>query len=340
MPVVLISSIHRVPWLRQFPHDVPEWGECTFRFDEEADQGYDYLVAIDELHAPIAPTCPRANTIFYAVEPPSIFHYVPQFTRQFGLCLTHHARPGHPHAIPMHPATNWFIGKVPEDAGGPGVMPFEALDALFDEPKDRLISVISSNMAGIPGHRARLTFALRLKDHFKDRIDLFGRGIRTMADKIEGLRGYRFHVALENSRHKDYFTEKLLDPLIAGSFPIYYGCPNIADYFPKNSFSEIDIRDFNGAVATIEAVIDGEFDRVHRSALAEAHRLALYTRNPFAVIADIVARHMRGEFGDTEPTLSYGPELLQRRDPRFRRVHRRQHKLRQARRFFQNIRNR
>ena len=40
-----------------------------------------------------------------------------------------------------------------------------------------------------------------------------------------------FHVALENVRQCNYFTEKLLDCFLTRTVPIYWGCPNIADYF-------------------------------------------------------------------------------------------------------------
>lgn len=40
-----------------------------------------------------------------------------------------------------------------------------------------------------------------------------------------------FHIAIENTRCKYYFTEKLVDCLVTKTVPIYWGCTNIADYF-------------------------------------------------------------------------------------------------------------
>jgi hypothetical protein len=42
---------------------------------------------------------------------------------------------------------------------------------------------------------------------------------------------YQYSIAIENSRQNHYFTEKLLDCLVTKTIPIYYGCPNIAEYF-------------------------------------------------------------------------------------------------------------
>ncbi|CAE7531081.1 unnamed protein product [Symbiodinium natans] len=41
----------------------------------------------------------------------------------------------------------------------------------------------------------------------------------------------QFVLVIENSRHQNYFSEKLLDTLLTQSIPIYWGCPNIGDFF-------------------------------------------------------------------------------------------------------------
>jgi hypothetical protein len=40
-----------------------------------------------------------------------------------------------------------------------------------------------------------------------------------------------FHIAIENTSIKNYFSEKLLDCFRSHTVPIYYGCPNIGEYF-------------------------------------------------------------------------------------------------------------
>lgn len=47
---------------------------------------------------------------------------------------------------------------------------------------------------------------------------------------------YQFHLAIENSKQENYFTEKLIDCLITKTIPIYYGCPNIEEYFDTNGW--------------------------------------------------------------------------------------------------------
>ena len=40
-----------------------------------------------------------------------------------------------------------------------------------------------------------------------------------------------FGVAIENTSHRGYFTEKILDCLLLKTIPIYWGCSNIGDFF-------------------------------------------------------------------------------------------------------------
>ena len=43
----------------------------------------------------------------------------------------------------------------------------------------------------------------------------------------------KFTLAMENSFVQDYVTEKLFEPLWAGSIPIVAGTPGIKDFYPS-----------------------------------------------------------------------------------------------------------
>ena len=49
---------------------------------------------------------------------------------------------------------------------------------------------------------------------------------------------YKFHICIENFQVEDYFSEKIINPLIFNSIPIYLGCSKIAEYFPKGASLE------------------------------------------------------------------------------------------------------
>lgn len=96
--------------------------------------------------------------------------------------------------------------------------------------KTRLISAISSNKRMVPGHDTRLKFI----NAIKDRVDLYGRGFQDIPTKLEGLKDYMFSVAIENVVTQNGFSEKIQDCFLTGTIPIYYGCPNIGEFYDLN----------------------------------------------------------------------------------------------------------
>jgi hypothetical protein len=66
---------------------------------------------------------------------------------------------------------------------------------------------------------------------------------RGRATKLSTIGSYRFTLAFENAVAEDYVTEKLYDPLVAGSVPVYMGAPNVERLAPSPE-SYIDVRDF------------------------------------------------------------------------------------------------
>ena len=52
--------------------------------------------------------------------------------------------------------------------------------------------------------------------------------------KWDGLENYSYSIAIENESLKNYFSEKFTDCILARTIPIYYGCPNISDFFQIN----------------------------------------------------------------------------------------------------------
>ena len=52
----------------------------------------------------------------------------------------------------------------------------------------------------------------------------------------------RFHIAIESCKVENYFSEKLIDALITKTIPIYWGCPNIGDFFDERGMFIIDSK--------------------------------------------------------------------------------------------------
>jgi alpha(1,3/1,4) fucosyltransferase len=54
--------------------------------------------------------------------------------------------------------------------------------------------------------------------------------------KRQFISKYKFTIAFENYTYPGYMTEKMLDPMLAGSMPIYIGNPEIHQHFNTESF--------------------------------------------------------------------------------------------------------
>ncbi len=70
--------------------------------------------------------------------------------------------------------------------------------------------------------------------------------------KLRYIAQYRFTVAFENKSQPFYIAEKILHPLMVGSIPIYWGAPNIAQFFNPASF--INCHDYASFDAVIERI--------------------------------------------------------------------------------------
>jgi len=93
--------------------------------------------------------------------------------------------------------------------------------------KSKLVSFITSTKSATEGHKLRLEWLRKLENS----VDVFGRGIREIASKEEGLSEYMFSVVIENGIYKSYFTEKILDCFATGTIPVYLGAPDIGQHF-------------------------------------------------------------------------------------------------------------
>jgi glycosyl transferase family 10 (putative fucosyltransferase) len=81
---------------------------------------------------------------------------------------------------------------------------------------------------------------------------------RGMATKLKQIARFKFTLAFENAIATDYVTEKLYDPLVMGSVPVYLGAPNVERFAPATGCF-IDVRDFSGPQDLAEYML--ELDR-------------------------------------------------------------------------------
>jgi hypothetical protein len=119
-------------------------------------------------------------------------------------------------------------------------------------------------------------------------LDLYGKKIRYIEDKWDGLAPYRYSLAAENTSGPDYWTEKIADCFLAWTVPLYWGCTNLEDYFPPGSFIRIDIGKPAESLAEIRRIL-AEDDWEHRlPALREARARVLNRYQLFPFVSGLI----------------------------------------------------
>ena len=184
---------------------------------------------------------------------------------------------------------------------------FNELAELKWKPKQHACSAVISRLYSTPGQISRVDFLHEFTSRFPNYIDVYGfgwneeelggsyRGVlgdrfapasRSEICKWNGLYPYQYSIACENNHVNNYFTEKLIDCFLSWTIPIYYGCPNITDFFPAESMIRINCLDPD-AIDYVKEVIQRPITKLQIDALEEARRLVLYKYNVWPSIAEI-----------------------------------------------------
>jgi hypothetical protein len=267
------------PLIRQTPAGSGKWNNYQFFINDSAINECDYWVVFNSILSNTeACNCNPGNTIFLACEPASISKYYPRFLNQFSHVITCQREITSPHVTYFHQGQPWFVNKN-----------YDELAMTNEIIKTKQISIITSNKQYTDVHKKRYAFSMSLKEYFGDAIDLFGRGVKDFQDKWDVLAPYRYSIPIENSSFDDYFSEKLYDCYLTHTFPFYYGCPNIKNYFSERSYITIDITNLDASKRVIEGILnDSSHYEKHLPFLIESKKTYLNTYNLFPLIVNFI----------------------------------------------------
>uniref|UniRef100_A0A3Q3LWS0 Fucosyltransferase n=1 Tax=Mastacembelus armatus TaxID=205130 RepID=A0A3Q3LWS0_9TELE len=109
--------------------------------------------------------------------------------------------------------------------------------------RPRLVAWVISNWSE---SHARVAFYYQLRRYIQ--VDVFGRAGRPLPEDSGGgsvvrlVGRYLFYLALENSQHTDYITEKLWNAVLAGAVPVVLGPSrqNYERFLPPEAFIHVD----------------------------------------------------------------------------------------------------
>jgi len=293
MKIIKVSGLHK-SILHQTPKNLGIWNNCKFVLDDPSLEECDSWFIFD-------PNCLKddnrcvcsTDRIYYVMgEPDSIRVYNDRFVKQFKNIISIQKKQ---YDVPNIYHDYWgmyFVGL----SFGSGIQKinheydYDALLKMSVPKKEKLISVVSSNKRYCDGHIQRLEFVEKLKEFFGDKIDVYGRGINSFDDKADVLIPYKYHIAIENSVQDDYITEKLLDPYITYTYPIYHGAENVYKYFNSESYTRIDIRETERSLKIIDDVIHRQKYENNLPFIKESRIKVLNKYNIFSKMASMADR--------------------------------------------------
>ena len=130
--------------------------------------------------------------------------------------------------------------------------------------------VYSNNVNSDP---IRDTFFHKLCKYKK--VDSGGRHLNNISgavkDKLQFIKDYKFTIAFENSAVPGYTTEKLIEPILVKSLPIYFGNPLLSLDFEPDSLILVECRD----------ELDQVIDQIINLDKDDDQYLAILERNKF-----------------------------------------------------------
>lgn len=150
------------------------------------------------------------------------------------------------------------------------------------------ISTVMSGRMNLPGHLLRREFFDRQHEVLPD-LDfylgshnalpehLYKYGIRLSAEKRDKITVFNrmFHVTFASYQMENFFSEKLIDCFLTMTVPIFWGCPNIGEYF--NIDGMIIVEDVNDAIDACNSLMARDYHR-RADALIDNYQRALEYR--------------------------------------------------------------
>lgn len=266
--------------MRQTPGQKGIWNGIQFTIDNVEE--CDFLVMLNNRMKIVTHVrCPPENIWALMQEPyeKGFSDWMVEKHGFFSKVLTHHVPTHDPKYLVSHPAIPWHVNRT-----------FDQLTSCQIPEKTKNLSWIVGDAMDLPGHIKRWSFLEFIKKMGLP-IDIFGKKIRYIEDKWDALAPYKYSLAIENNSGPDCWTEKLADCFLTWTIPFYYGCTNLEDYFPDESFVKIDINHPQESLEKINAFIAEDQWKKYVPALEEARNLVLHRYQIFPHLSNLISFH-------------------------------------------------
>ncbi len=299
-------KIFNVPYANLFSdsESYSDDGKFMFSCKNRAWLDSDWLTVGDNSYACFYTNIPRERRILFVMEPPEIRKYeaYPYYLEQFGTIVSPFEFSGYSgNLIISNPRLSWFAGRTL------GINSIKA--ALNYQPPEKVkcLSMVSSLKHKAKYHRIRSAFMFKAQKEFGNLIDCFGRDTNPVNDKLDAIAPYKYHITIENSRHANYWTEKLTDAWLGWALPIYCGDPTILEQIPdKRGIELIDVDDVEGSLRKLHEIVDDDIYYSRLDAIKTCREWAIVTSSRLEITRKIIETS-----NDKTPRLEH-PELFKR----------------------------
>jgi len=253
---------------RQTPNNSMKWKDFTFT-EDDIDE-CDYLVILEYPKEDFSIKVNENNILHLCLEPPNEISKYRQYANK-KTKLIYNQLDIKKNNILSHGALPWHVNK---DYDFLSELKAESLE------KENTIVWITSNQRTSKGHNTRMDFLENIQN--LPFVNLYGRGIKPIDDKWDVLDKSKYAIAYENFQSHYYWTEKIIDCFLSFTMPLYFGCNAIENFFPKNSFIQIDPNDKHIDLFLKEIVTSTKWED-NLEAISEARELILneYQLFPF-----------------------------------------------------------
>ena len=154
--------------------------------------------------------------------------------------------------------------------------------------KKKIVSLLASHKTIAEGHKLRHSFIEKVEDGI---VDFYGTSVNNNVDnKITALKDYMFSIVIENTSDRNWFTEKIIDCMVTGTIPIFWGCENIGDFFNKNGI--IDVKNEEELLNIVAALDQGMYE-LRRSAIKDNFYNALRYCDFYDRLEKVIRQNIR-----------------------------------------------
>ncbi len=110
-----------------------------------------------------------------------------------------------------------------------------------------------------------------------------------MREKDKAMFPYKYVFNAENHEIRNYYTEKLIDGILAECLVFYWGCPNIRDFFDERAYVKLELADFEKDFQTIVRAIEENWWEKRLPYIREAKQRILNETQFFPRIESILS---------------------------------------------------